>query len=1097
MIMKSIFDNIQMSFLRKALCLMTVAVAMPAVAQDEVTDDPAPRPVNKVVEKEKYTLVSVKGKVLDEISKKPLGGIQIKTLGNARYTAMTEDDGTFEIKVPEFATALYVHAPEFSSQQVAIPASRKDLVIYMLSDKFKPMYDDATSITANRSFTAKNAAAVSIDQEIQEQMGADVRSLQRSAQLAIGNNMFIRGINSINANAQPLVIVDGVEMDPQLYRNQLHQGQFNNMLANVMTADVEKVTVLKNATALYGARGANGVIIIETKRGHSMATRIEANLSVGLTLMPALPTTMNNTQYRNYVTEMMGTIPEIAGKNLNFKFLNDDPSFYYYHTYHNNTDWTDETYRTGLTQNYSINVQGGDDVGMYNLSVGYMDGKSTAEGNDFERMNVRFNTDINILKNLDTKFNLSIARTRASKFDDGAAEDMTAGTPTSPTFLSLIKSPLVAPYQYNHYLKDFSNLVSDYDDLFVSIDPNTSLANPTAILQNAEGDNKNFVENTYFQTMIEPRLKICKDLSISSLFSYTLNRHSQRYDRPSTGVPGYKIPDLGTAYNKVATMSSSENNILSNTHLDYSHIFGAHTVSAMVGFRYNYFSYSSDIISTQYKSRQDDKNPSVSYDQNAHYVDVGGANDVWKNMQWYANADYNYQNRYFLTLSLLAEANSRFGENSDGLDAFGVKWGIFPGVQAGWVLTNEKWFPKKTGINYLRLHAGYDISGNDDINNYAARTIFGVVKYNYKSNGLQMLTIGNDEVKWETTKKFNVGFETALLHNRVGVSFDYYIHNTDDLLTLQTFSNPIAGINNYWTNGGSLRNTGFEAAVSVKPVVSKDWNLEVGASVGHYKNEVTALPDGNYTSSVYGDDNILTSVGNPVALFYGYKTAGVFANDAEARQAAAAAGADDYLFIKDETGARSYFKAGDMHFVDLNNDGEINDADKVVIGDPNPDIYGNIFVNLSWKNLTLAANFNYSLGNDVYNYQRMILNSGSNFYNQQVAITNHWRYENQQTDIPRITYNDPMGNSRFSDRWIEDGSYLRLKTLRLTYKVPVNLSWLQGLSIWGEATNLFTLTKYLGSDPEFSIASSAMYQGIDCGNLAQGRAFTFGLKVNL
>ena len=360
-----------------------------------------------------------------------------------------------------------------------------------------------------------------------------------------------------------------------------------------------------------------------------------------------------------------------------------------------------------------------------------------------------------------------------------------------------------------------------------------------------------------------------------------------------------------------------------------------------------------------------------------------------------------------------------------------------------------------------------------------------------------MLTIGNDEVKWETTKKFNVGFETALLHNRVGVSFDYYIHNTDNLLTLQTFSNPIAGINNYWTNGGSLRNTGFEAAVSVKPVVSKDWNLEVGASVGHYKNEVTALPDGNYTSSVYGDDNILTSVGNPVALFYVYKTAGVYANDAEARQAAADAGADDYLFIKDETGARSYFKAGDMHFVDLNNDGEINDADKVVIGDPNPDIYGNIFVNLSWKNLTLAANFNYSLGNDVYNYQRMILNSGSNFYNQQVAITNHWRYENQQTDIPRITYNDPMGNSRFSDRWIEDGSYLRLKTLRLTYKVPVNLSWLQGLSIWGEATNLFTLTKYLGSDPEFSIASSAMYQGIDCGNLAQGRAFTFGLKVNL
>ena len=180
-------------------------------------------------------------------------------------------------------------------------------------------------------------------------------------------------------------------------RYSLHDGQFNNLLANIDPEDIEKVTVLKNATALYGARGANGVLIIDTKRGHSMATRIDANISVGVTLVPKLPTLMNATEYRNYATEMLGTITNIQEKNLEFRFLNDDPDGYYYHTYHNDTDWKDEVYKSAMTQNYSINVQGGDDIGMYNLSVGYVDAKYSAKNNEFNRMNVRFNTDINIL----------------------------------------------------------------------------------------------------------------------------------------------------------------------------------------------------------------------------------------------------------------------------------------------------------------------------------------------------------------------------------------------------------------------------------------------------------------------------------------------------------------------------------------------------------------------------------------------------------------------------------------------------------------------------------------------------------------------------
>ncbi len=1087
--MKSIIYNIQKSFQRNALCLIAVGLTAPALAQDDLTDEEVTAaPKRPKVEVEKYQLTTVKGRILDETSKKPLGGIQVKALGNSRYTAMSDDDGTFTIKVPTFTRSLYVYSQEFSAQQVGInPASDEEVTVYMLSDKFRPMYNDATNITASRDFTATGGHSYTIDTEIEERLSGDLRSIQRSGSLGIGNNVFIRGINSINANSQPLVIVDGVEMDMQLSREMLHSGNVNNMLANVMPSDIEKVTVLKNGTALYGARGGNGVILIETKRGHSMATRIDANLSVGLSLVPKLQTVMNASQYRNYVTEMIGTMSGLPQNMPTLNFLNDDPNGYYYHTYHNDYDWQDDVYQTALTQNYSINVQGGDDVGMYNLSVGYVDGESTAKGNDYNRLNVRFNTDIDILRNLRTKFNMSISRTTTNTQNDGVQEDFTKATPTSPTFLAAIKSPLLNPYQYSAHTGGFTDLLSEADDLFDALGSGYSLANPIAILAKAEGVNRNYTENTYFQAMLAPTLKLGKDWSITESFSYVLNRNSQRYTRPSTGVPGFMLNNLGLVYNQFSTLFSNENNIVSDTRVDYSHIFGSHTLSAFAGFRYNYFSFDSDAIGTQYTTRQDDKNPHISASP-SNITTTGGANDVWKQMQWYGNIDYNYQNRYFLSLSLLAEANSRFGVECDGLDMFGVKWEIFPSVQAGWVVTNEKWFPKNAGIDYLRINAGYDISGNDDIMNTAARTVYAMTKYN-GFPAMQLVNIGNDKIHSEKTHKFNVGFQSYLLHNRIGVSFDYYIHKTTDLLTMKSFSDPIAGINRYWTNGGELQNTGFEVAVSAKPVVSKNWNVELGASIGHYKNEVTKLPDGDYTSSVYGNGNILTSVGNPVALFYGYKTEGVFADAASAEKA--------NLKIVDNTGRDIYFQAGDMHFVDKDNNGIIDDKDRIVIGDPNPDIYGNIFANVSWKNFTLSMNFNYSLGNDVFNYQRMILNSGSNFYNQQVAMSNHWRYEGQDTDIPRIVFNDPMGNSRFSDRWIEDGSYLRLKTLKLAYRVPVNFSWLQGLTVWAEAVNLFTITKYLGNDPEFSINNGVMYQGIDCGNLAQSRAFTFGLKINL
>lgn len=1093
-------NDIQKHGLRLSLCAISLGLCPTAFAQTENDGEEVEMTIKKPTRqrevKDNFATTMLHGVVVDQVSKKPLAGIQLKVLGYDRYSAMTGADGKFTIKVPEFATTLFVHSPSFMSQQVAINAkdTEKDIQVLMMQEKFRPMYGEGTTYTAQAGFDA-DAKDVTIESDIENILGADVRTVTRSAAPGIGASMFVRGLSSINANAQPLIVVDGVEQDMQQNRLSLHSGQINNILANIAPEDIASVKVLKNATALYGARGGNGVILITTKRGKSMATRIDANISAGVSLVPQLPTMMNASQYRNYATEILGTVPENINRDtpISFRFLNDDPNNYYYHTYHNDTDWTDYVYDNAMTQNYNISVQGGDDIGMYNLSVGYVKAESTAKNNDFDRMNVRFNTDISILYNLTTKFDISISRTNSKVFDDGAMEDLSAGAITSPTFLSLIKAPIVSPYQYNAIVGGFTSLLCDYDDIYSQLGSGYGLANPVAILNNANGDNKNKAENTYFNVRVEPTWTINNNLSLTSMFSYTLDRNSQRYHRPFVGVPSFEISNLGTVTSMAASLFSKEINVVSDTHIDWKHQYGKHNLAAFGGFKYTYFSFDDNNLKTEYNSTTNDKNPSLS--ATSGYQHIKGNNDVWKNLQWYGNVDYNYMNRYFATVSLSAEANSRFGAKSGDLDLCGVAWALFPSVQLGWVMTNESWFPRNLGVNYLRVNAGYDMSGNDDISNYAARTSLSAVRFNYNAIGLQLTNIGNDEIKWETNHKFNVGLQAYMLNNRLGVDFNYYVNKTKDLLTLQTFKNPIGGINNYWTNGGEIKNGGFELSVTAKPVVTHKWNVEVGASVGHYANKVTKLPDGDYTTSVYGDNNILTSVGNPVGLFYGYKTAGVFATDAEAK----AAGKDGYLYMEDNAGLRNDFKAGDVHFIDQNNDGKISELDKVVIGDPNPDIYGNIFATINYKNLTLTMGWNYSLGNDVYNYQRSILNSGSTFYNQQVAEVAHWRYEGQQTDLPRLAYGDPMGNNRFSDRWIEDGSYLRLKTLNLSYKVPVpgSWTWLQGLTVWAQANNLLTFTKYLGSDPEFSIGNGVLYQGIDCGNIAQGRSFQCGVKINL
>lgn len=1084
-----------------------MAVAAQVNAQ-EATDDAASQKKTAAAPKlPEYPMMEITGTIYDAATGKPLSGVQVQPLGNANYAAMTKDDGTFTIKVPTFTTSLYLFTSQYASQQVSI-TGKSHITANMLSDKFNEMYTNGTQLGGAASVkTDKTTTQISVEDLISEQLGGDVRTIKRSGAPGIGSAMFIRGLNSLNANAQPLVVVDGVPMDMQYNGTSLQTGMFNNQLLNINPADIEKISVLKNGTAIYGAKGANGVIVIETRRGHSIATRIDANIGVGVNLVPKLPKMMDANQYMSYATEMLGTYPEISKimENNNLNFLNNDKNNYYYNAYHNNTDWSKEVYEEALSQNYSINVQGGDDVGMYNLSLGYTDGKSTAKKNGFNRLNIRFNSDLKITKGFATEFDVDYVKLSRDLFDDGAPSDFSKGTVTSPTLLALIKSPILNPYVFNKTTGQLSSTLSEADDFLSALDPNLSLANPTALLANGSGNNKNRMENSMFHVRIMPKFDLGKGFKLSENINYTLNRNSQRYYRPKGGVPTFYVEGLGMVQTLSASIFAKEETVMSDTRFDFSRILGAHTIDAMAGFRYLNYGYEMNNPTGQYQSAGNDLLPNVS--NSMDFKDAKGEDYKKTSLTWYAQANYNYKNRYFLEAQAALESSSSFGDKATSLRMGGVAWGLFPSVQAGWVMTNEEWFPQNIGLNYLRLNAGFEISGNDDINNKAAHTSFEVLKFLHNAiPAVQLNNIGNEKVTFEKTRRINLGFQSQWLDNRLGLGFNYYMNHTSDLLTVKDFTTPVAGVKSYWSNEGSMDNTGFEVSLNGKPVVSRKFTLELGASLGHYKNEIKSLPNekyvainGNakgakgYTSSIYGSGNVATLVGQSAGVFYGYKTAGVFSSNAEAM----AAGKDGYLYQLDETGAKKYFKAGDMHFVDLDGDGCIGENDKTIIGNPNPDIYGNAFIRASYGNFTLSAVFGYSVGNDIFNYQRSVIEGGKNFYNQSTALVNRWRSEGQVTYVPRISYDDEMGNSRFSDRWIEDGSYLKLRSLNLNYKVPVSTSWLQGLQVWVEANNLFTLTKYLGGDPEMSTSNAVLYQGIDTGSIASGRTITVGLKLNL
>ena len=1093
-----------------SLCLMW---PVGVYAQDEVDvedeDSVVVEHVRKTVKKQEPTR-EITGKVVCQQNHAPLSGVLVQSIAGEGYSALTEEDGTFKLKVPLYCSAITVTLPGYNAVRVGLneSGSLRDIVLH--SDAARPLYaQDDNILNVSRASDFDFTSATNVATEIQNQLGADVLVNQRSALSAAGGYMQVNGISSYMVNAQPLIVIDGVITDMQYGRELIHSGFYNDILSNINVNDIASVEVMKNGTAIYGAKGANGVILIRTKRNTSMATRIAATANVGVELVPRHYSVMSGSQFKTYASDLLGTT---GTKLQTFKFMrSDDPNYYWINKYNNDTDWADNIFHTAVSQNYGLNVQGGGEIAGYMLSLGYNHASELIDEANFNRLNIRFNTDIKITDWIDVRFDASFSNTTRKLYDTGAPEDYTNGTVTSLNFLGYAKSPMLSPYSFvasdtgpgiinpNHLDIDDEDYLKEVTQLKNS---NYELANPMAILEYGTAQNKNYFDNSFLNLAITPSWHPNKNLKFSSLFSYSLSNTNEKYYIPMNGVPSFYVSTFHQSMeNLIASLYSKQNSVLSDTKVEWTHRYDAHSIDLMGGFRFMNESYS--LTRQSGYNTGNDKTPQIhnTIDWSRQII---GSQENWATLSWYAQAKYNWANRYYLQGDLAVETNSQFGRNAlGGMKLFGVVWGIFPSLQAGWLVTNEKWFDVQ-GIDYLKLTAGYGVSGNDALPYDASQTYFKSHAFLGQIPGLSLENIGNTELQWETTRRFNVGIEGRFFNNRIGAKFNYYRSWIDNLLTLQSL-NFLTGIDKNWSNGGSMTNEGFDVGLSAHVLSTNTWNWSVGASMGHYVNCLTELPEDSpmlADGTRYNDTPVLGGTvrsmeGAPVNQFYGLQTATTDNGTIVYATAEEAARDGLYLSANDAAGTKHYFSAGDVKYVDQNGDGEINADDYVFIGNANPDIYGNIWTSLSYKRLTLVIGFNYSLGGDIYNYMRQQLESGSRFMNQTTALLGRWSYEGQVTNIPRASYGDPMGNSAFSDRWIEDGSYLRLKNITLSYKLPINNPFIQGITVWASGTNLLTLTKYLGIDPEVSMNNSVLFQGIDRGYLSQGRTFNLGVKINL
>lgn len=1049
--------------------------------------------------------IPVNGIVRDAGTGLPIAAVEIR-IQNRKISTVTDEQGRFKLNVPTKTDVLEVKAYDYNRTEVPV-RGRTELTIELQPDVFTEAFKSVETVIGTMNLSASTSSEKSIassglrpilssDDIIASALSGDVRGINRSGASSQGASLFVRGLNSLNSNAQPLFVVDGVVWESMYDNQSIQTGYFSNTLENIDLNDISTISVIKDGTSIYGSKAANGVILITTRRSTSTVTKISVSALGGVVTKPGAVPMMKSEDFRIFTNDLYSTIglpnnivseqgylnatynpnglPESQVSALGY--MESDPNVAIYNKYHNQTNWNDEIYRNGMNNSYMLNVMGGDDNASYYFSLGMTANNGVVKTTDLQRINTRFNADLKLLSDLDMSLNIGFARTERNMQDDGT------DFYTSPTWLSKIKSPFLSPFAFTKV----GSKTTDFADADIF-----GVGNPTAVITNSLNSTQTF----RFNIGIMPIYRINKKLTLSSRFDYNLYKDNERRFVPMGGTALRNIEGYGYSENQVSSQTIRNQGLYDDTRLTFEDRFDeSNHLKATYGIRYIVNALESS-FATEHNTKSD---ISKFITGNFSYLQVSGVNNQTKSLSQYVQGDYDYQGRYFLSGAVSMDASSRFGSQTEGgIKIGGLSYGIFPSINAGWLVSSEEFMNEIEAINFWKIRAGFGLTGNDGIKDYDAMAYFSSVRFMSNANGLILSNLENPKLQWETTAKANIGTDINLFNDKMTMSFDVFSSLTTNLLTLKK-APEISGLGNYWSNGGSMTNKGFEFSASYKALNMNHLKWEIGVSTGHYTNKVTELPNGSYETTIYGGE-VLTAVGQPVGSFYGYKSLGVIST---AQQAATAytnptSGAKSYLRLKNDNGTFSRFNAGDILFNDLDQNGIIDARDKEIIGNSNPKFYGGFNSNIIVDRFSLNAQFNYSYGNQVYNYSRCLLESGKDLSNQTSAMLNRWTGDGQLTNQPRAVWGDPMGNARFSDRWIEDGSYLRLKTLTLSYNVPVKSNYLEGIKVWASADNVLTFTNYLGLDPEFSAGNSVYMQGIDAGLVPQTRSFTIGIKLNL
>ena len=1036
--------------------------------------------------------LTLTGNVTDDTGS-PLPGATVIEIGSSNGV-ITDFDGGFTLTVsgPE-ATILVSYlgfdsvqilASDFGDQtNISLTESASALDEIVITGYGRQVKRNITGAVS--SISAKqieDLPLASFENAIQGQM-AGVQVTEPSGEPGAGATVRVRGIGSISAGNEPLYVVDGfpisknVDLGVQGDNFRRGSGRFRppsqNPLANLNPNDIESIQVLKDAStaSIYGSRGSNGVVIITTKRGkkggapsfsyntfvgtQSVANRLDLMNSAELIEYNKEAT--NNAYLQNGPAGASASDPNSVRTNGAWRLADDvlNPTGV-------DNDWQDTLFRSALVQTHNLSVSGGSDNSSYFISGNYFDQDGIIEKSNFKRYSLRVNLEVDLNDRTRVGLNLAPSYIVSDKVPAGSPY---FARPPGIVYSGIVHAPFVKPYNPDGSINQLNNQSYILTPAGQS-SSFTSASNPLAIIQ-AVDDRLN-QNRTFGNIFME--YDLTSDLIFKSYFGVDVNNYSRNFYRASSLL--YRTSSSGETYGQ--TSSSNSLSWVAEQTLNYNKEIGSHRIDALVG--YTAQKERINISTAVADNFPDDLVKTISGGQISQGTAV---QEEWSLVSMLAKVNYSYEDRFLATASLRSDTSSRFGK--------GNKTGIFPALSAGYRISEDigaDW------LSDLKLRASWGQTGNFLIPNYASIGLLSTYNTTFDgtlTNGIAPSTISNQDLSWEKTASIDIGLDFGFLNDRIYGSFEYFQSKTTDLLLAVQIPSAL-GFTNALTNIGEVVNKGIEISLTSRNLVGElKWTTDFNFST--INNEVTKLgPSGDpILSSGAAGNRHITKIGEAVGSYYGYQTNGIYQNQAEI----------DNSGIVDQVATP---RPGDFKWVDVNEDGFINSADRTVIGNYLPDFTYGMNNRFEYRDFEFSFLLQGVEGNEVLNLTRRHMGNGEANYNSYSEWNNRWRSEAQPGNgsIPRANRQTGNSNNRPSSYQVEDASYLRLRNVTLAYNFPQNElgGKVEDLRLYLSGTNLFTKTDYLGFNPEVNNQDeNTNVQGEDYGAYPLSSVITIGINA--